>query len=116
MPCQHEIFCCRKLGLDPQTSLYFKQRWFLKYPEKIKERLYAEVPSVGVMTRHMRHDYSVTKNVQLDKLKSSNHPDLTDYSYKKPSKITYKKFNKPKKLAAEDSILVQDSSMTPNMT
>ena len=107
MPCQHEIFCCRKLGLDPATSLNFKQRWFLKYPEKIKERLYAEE---GVMTKHMKKDWALQKSVQMEKLKTSNHPDLIDPSKSK----TIKKRSKRSKKTTSDNIVIHDSA--PSMT
>jgi len=54
LPCCHELFICRKLGLDWQTSLTVKSRWYKKYESAMQEKLYCTDPDkAGVMTLHM---------------------------------------------------------------
>ena len=112
MPCQHELFVCRKVGLDPTASLYFKQRWFLMYPQKLRERLYQEPD--GIMLKHNRTDWSQLSKVHLEKLKTSNHPDLVkDFSNSKKSKKSKKSRKEPADLG---DLVIQDNVSTTTMT
>lgn len=107
LPCHHEIFICRKLDLEPRTSLFFKQRWFLKYPEKMRERLYT-APD-GIMHKHSLKDYSLMTRSQLEKLKTSNHPESAAAAGKDTARSTKhhqsKKSKKHSKRSQEDIVI-----------
>lgn len=39
LPCSHELWIHNKLSL-PKTTLKIRPRWFLKFEERVKQKLY----------------------------------------------------------------------------